>query len=512
MRKKKSENIWLFIAGLSWNIFRFSSSYNILSMDSFGATRQKMIYDRAEHPLLFTGMPKSALCAWQRINMKRAAGIVALAWLGATSSIRVNAEVPSNAVVFTHVTVIDVTGTSNLTNVTVECIGNRIKEVGEDGSLSIPQNARVIDADGKFLIPGLWDMHVHLGNATEAALPVLIASGVTGVRDMGSPSFETLRRWRVEALTGDRTGPRIVAAGPILDGGTPDPTRMIVRNEAEARRAVDYLAECGVDFIKVHEHLSRETYFAIADEARKLNLPFAGHVPTDPNKYLVSGMEASAAGQKCLEHLFGIPFPFQRDGDLSGLFEAFRRNGTWVDPTLTRIWSQAHLNELVGKDDPRLKYVAPALRQFWAEQVRGISITTNVTINVTIPTKILKWRLADVKALNAAGIPLLAGTDLGGPYVFPGDLHKELELLVEAGLSPLEALRTATINPARYLGWQEQLGSVEKGKLADLVLLDANPIEDVRNTTKINAVVFNGRLLDRKALDQLLAGVEAAVK
>jgi Amidohydrolase family len=135
------------------------------------------------------------------------------------------------------------------------------------------------------LIPGLWDMHVHLGNAAEAALPLLVASGITGVRDMGSPSFEVLRRWRTEALAGLRVGPRIVAAGPILDGGAPDSNRLTVRNEFEARRAVDHLAEVGVDFIKVHEHLSRETYFAIADEARKLNIVFAGHVPTGKEGY-----------------------------------------------------------------------------------------------------------------------------------------------------------------------------------------------------------------------------------
>lgn len=411
---------------------------------------------------------------------------------------RRDAREQTTPITITHVAVVDVVAGASKPDMTVVIVGNRISYVGPGKEASIPVDARAVDGRGKFLIPGLWDMHVHLGNATEAALPVFVASGVTGVRDMGSPSFETLRRWRVEALSGQRVGPRIVAAGPILDGGAPDPTRLIVRDEAEARRAVDYLAGVGVDFIKVHEHLSRETYFAIADEARRLDIPFAGHVPVGENGYLVSGIEASDAGQKCLEHLFGIPFPFQRSGPLTELLLTLRRNGTWVDPTLTTIWSRAHVNELAAAQDPRLKYVAPALKQFWDGQVRGFSA------DATVPTKILQWRIADVKELYDAGVPLLAGTDVGFPYVFPGDVHKELELMVGAGLHPSDALRTATINPARYLGREAEMGSVEKGKLADLVLLDANPLEDIRNTRQVRAVVLNGRFFDRAQLDAML--------
>ena len=269
---------------------------------------------------------------------------------------------------------------------------------------------------------------------------------------------------------------------------------------------MDYLAEVGVDFIKVHEHLSRESYFAIADKARKLDITFAGHVPTGNDGYIVSGIEASNAGQKCLEHLFGIPFPFQRKEPLSELFATLRRNGTWVDPTLTAIWSSAHVHELAAQNDPRLKYVAPALKQFWEQQRNGFSKDR------TIPLEIYQWRIADVKSLYEAKVPLLAGTDVGFAYVFPGDLHKELELLVEAGLSLIDALRTATINPARYLQRENDLGTIDKGKLADMVLLDANPLDDIRNTRKINSVIFNGRLFDHQALAQLLSDVEAATK
>jgi imidazolonepropionase-like amidohydrolase len=243
--------------------------------------------------------------------------------------------------------------------------------------------------------------------------------------------------------------------------------------------------------------------FAIADEANKLNIPFAGHVPSRDTGFIVSGVEASDAGQNCLEHLFGIPFQVARDPSRSALFAALRRNGTWVDPTLITFWSRAHIQELSAKQDPRLKYVAPSLKQFWDEQVRSFST------NSKIPTMMLEWRTQDVKTLYDQGVPLLAGTDLGCCYVFPGDLPKELAHLVQAGLPPAAALRAATSNAARYLGREHELGTVEKGKLADLVLLDGNPLEDIGNVEKVNAVVLNGRLFDRKALDGLLAQAEA---
>ena len=339
-------------------------------------------------------------------------------------------------------------------------------------------------------------MHVHLGNATEASLAMLVASGVTGVRDMGSPSFETLRRWRVESMAGLRVGPRIVSSGPILDGGAPDSNRIIVHDEDEARRAVRQLAEVGVDFIKVHEHMSREVYFAIADEATKLGLSFAGHVPATDMSFTVTGIEASNAGQKSLEHLFGIPFP--GDKSMPVLIETLRRNNTWVVPTLIVFWNRAHFRELAARTDPRDEFVAPALKQFWGMSTQGWSGAA------TFPEKLLAWRKAGVSELHKAGIPLLAGTDLGFPYVYPGDLPRELEHLVEAGLSPAAALSAATWNAARFFGRERELGTVETGKLADLVILDANPLADIRNVKSVYAVILNGRYFDRKSLDDSL--------
>jgi hypothetical protein len=304
----------------------------------------------------------------------------------------VAAQTQPDASVITNVTIIDVTEAKPQLQMCVLILGNRISQIVPCAHLSIPKDSKVVDGRGKFLIPGLWDMHVHLGNATEGALPMLLASGVTGVRDMGSPSFETLRRWRVEILAGERVGPRIVAAGPILDAGVPDSNRWMVRNEAEARRAVDYLAQVGVDFIKVHEHLDRKTYFAIADEANRVGLTFAGHVPVNPDGdgFAVSGIEASNAGQKSLEHMFGIPFP--GDDSIPELMATLNKNGTWVDPTLRVLWNRVHFHELAAQKDPRLSYIAPALKQFWEGQ------TDQWTADSEIPEMLLQFRLAGLLA------------------------------------------------------------------------------------------------------------------
>jgi len=274
-----------------------------------------------------------------------------------------------------------------------------------------------------------------------------------------------------------------------------------VRTEAEARRAVDALATSGVDFIKVHEHLGRETYFAAAAEARRLGVPFAGHIPSGDLAPLVTAIEASEAGQACIEHLNFVPFG--EEGLSPDVSAAFRRNGTWVDPTLSPYWVRAHQGAPGTEEGPTSRYVAPSLKRRWAAQREGWAKGPGGDFYKAL----LRGRMAAVRALRDAGVPLLAGTDVGFPSICPGSgLHDELGHLVEAGLTPMEAIRAATSEAARYLGREKELGTVEPGKRADLVLLDADPLADLRHSRRIRAVVLNGRLFDRGELDGLLAG------
>jgi imidazolonepropionase-like amidohydrolase len=421
---------------------------------------------------------------------------------------QVKSTAQSQPLVFVRVTVIDMTGAKPKPEMTVIVIGNRISTIGKTGKVRLPKNAQVIDGTGKFLIPGLWDMHVHLEiSGKEESFPMYLANGVTGVRDMGG-DLDSIRKWRQQSALGNLLAPRIVAAGPILDGKTPFAPRfrVTVENAVEAKQAVDSLKNHGVDFIKVHNFLSKEAYFAIADEAKKQGLPFAGHVP-----FSVTATEASNAGQKSIEHLSGLPTTYD-DEKAKILFALFVKNRTWQCPTLITLRAVAFLNDGDFTNDARIKYIPPSVKESWDFQINTFFKSRTPEAIAAAKTSV-NGNIREVGAMRRAGVEFMAGTDVGFPYVFPGfSLHDELALLVRAGLTPMETLQTATRNPAKYLDLLESLGTVEKGKIADLVLLEANPLADISNTKQIAAVVFNGRYISKEARERVLANVEADVK
>lgn len=443
---------------------------------------------------------------------------------------------------FTHVTVIDVTGAPSKTNMTVIVTGNHITDVGRTGKVRIPKNAQVIDASGKFLIPGLWDMHIHsfTDNGWEWLFPLLIANGVTGVRELGTRlPFERIKQIRRETLEGKILGPRYGAmTAKILDGpGSQIPPSTVVETADEARSFVREYKQQGMDFIKVYNFLSREVYLAIIDEAKRQKIPVAGHVP-----FSMTASEVSKLGQISIEHFTDIFLSCSRDEDAlreqrrqelakgvtlrpaspletraaatydeqkaAALAAGFRRNGTWWCPTI--ILSGTVPAERRREGDSRLKYIPTPTRETWRN---AFDVSIRNIPNADDRKMRYQRKLEIVGLMHRAGVRLLAGTDAPNPYVFPGfGLHEELELLVQAGLSPFEALQTATVNPAKFLGKEKEIGTIEKGKLADLVLLEANPLENINNTQRISAVVVNGRYLSQEELRKLLAEVEVAAK
>src|SRR5688572_2908496 len=409
---------------------------------------------------------------------------------------------------------------------TVVIRAGRILTIGHTGSVRVPGNAQVLSARGKFLIPGLWDMHAHTGPwGRDTGLSLYIANGITGIRDMGG-ELETIQKWRGEIALGTTIGPRIFAAGRIVDGPTPDwPFRITVRNPDESRKAVRSLKQGGADFVKVHARLSRESYFAIADEAKKQGMSFAGHIP-----WTVRAAEASDAGQKSIEHLNESqllidcsskqvdakrgPGGLQQYIDTydeekcRALMDRFRRNGTWQVPTLVTLRTLGYLADEDYTRSPLMKYLPKEMKEFW-QAFMEMFMNRRTKDEWDTAKRVFRKDLEVVGAMQRAGVGLLAGTDAAVPSLFPGfSLHDEVALLVQAGLSPMEALQAATRNPATYLGLLESLGTVEEGKFADLVLLNANPLQEIRNTQRIHAVVAGGRLLDRKTLDRILSQVE----
>jgi imidazolonepropionase-like amidohydrolase len=441
-----------------------------------------------------------------------------------------SAQTPPASHVLDDVTVVDVATGSLEPHMTVAIVGDRIAAVGKKGTIATPGGAAVVDGRGTFLIPGLWDMHVHtvfgdwFPGGKEVALPLFVANGVTGVRDMGG-ELEVLLGWRKEIERGSLVGPRMVVSGPMLDGPEPRfPSSIPVASPEDGRRAVSELKRRGADFVKLQSLMTAEAVAAILDQARKSGIPVAGHVPD-----AVRARDASSAGQKSFEHLIGIfegsstrEDEFLKGGKGPGKFlESFdaarfaelvailARNRTWQCPTL--VWERGG-SLLDARDlahDPLARY-APASwkdgtwKRFTDEILKGNAD------DLATRRRFVEKEQELVSAMHRAGVPFLAGTDTAaGVYVFPGfSLHEELELFVSAGFTPREALETATTHPARFLGMEDRLGSVERGKIADLVLLDANPLDDIRNTRKIRAVVANGRLFTRSDLDALLRKVE----
>jgi len=434
------------------------------------------------------------------------------------------------------VTVIDATGAPAKAEQTVTIEGNRISQVGYAKKVHAPKGAQIVNGRGLYVIPGLWDMHVHVWE-TDRTFPMFIANGVLGVRNMGG-HLDELKRWRAAVVSGDLLGPHMVICGPLVDGLNPSHPdhAVVVHDPAEGRAIVDSLKQSGVDFIKVFDNLTPDEYYAIAEESKKVGLPFVGHLPQG-----IWASDASTAGQLSIEHLFGSLEESSKNFDqivhlndsppaspaenaeraltlmklevdgydperLKHLADLFVKNGTWQVPTLVARRIVPFLNDESIVNDPRLVYISQKDRKEWND-LRDRLMKSNPPEFWTLHRAAYQEELTITHEYHRDGVSLLGGTDAGGPpFVFPGfDLHNELAALVDAGFTPMEALQSVTLRAAQFLGRTDDFGTVANGKAADLVLLDANPLDDIHNTRKIHAVVYQGKYLDRAALDALLA-------
>ena len=410
-----------------------------------------------------------------------------------------------------NVTVVDVIQGSLNPSQTLLIAGDRIVAVGPVDRVNVPNGAEIVEASDSYLIPGLIDMHVHAlwhPSVPPTFLPLFVANGVTTVRDMGG-ALELLREHRRSAADrSDRsfTSPRVIAAGAILDG--PEPVQqdisLAISTAEQAVDAVDSVAAAGADFVKVYTLLPAGAWEAVVSAAEGRGLPVSGHVP-----YEVGPIAASEAGMRTIEHLVTELGGFCTPDDpasCAAAVMAFRDNGTWHVPTLVT-QGQTEATALCG--DPRLRFLPPAVLEYWFDGELAPSVCDTAS-GAPVPFEPeLPAEAQLVRVLHEAGIPLLAGTDAGVPYALPGySLHDELDLLVEAGLSPSEALRAATWEAARALGRDHELGTIRPDHVADLVLLSRNPLEDIKNTRHIEAVVLNGRWFGRDSLDAVLAKAE----
>lgn len=428
------------------------------------------------------------------------------------------------------VTLIDVNGARSLPDMSVVIEEGRVQAIGPASAVTVPAGARVVSGRGKFLIPGLWDAHVHLTVGGPQILPLFVAYGVTSVRDLGG-RFDDLRTMRARVDSGALVGPRILTSGPVLEGaawmqaayqiappGSPiwvDGPRVIV-SRANAERVVDSLVTAGVDFVKAR-NVWGDDFLALAAATERAGIPLASH---NPNR--VDMVDAAGAGLDSFEHAESIwgDFDTLSVPARQRMFERVARTGALVVPTLMGdvglvVSSDSAiatvLADTFGMLDVRNRSLPAPMRRAWRE-------ATEVRRKYgAYPAGTFERITSEVRAMHKAGIPMLAGTDVGSiPRVYAGSsLHEELELLVrEGGLSPMEALQSATRNPPRFFGPRHAPPANDPlavGAVADLVLLDADPLADIGNVRTIFAVVLRGRLFDRAALDALIAGTEREV-
>jgi imidazolonepropionase-like amidohydrolase len=399
-------------------------------------------------------------------------------------------------IVIETVTVIDVATGQRLPNVTVLIREGKI--VQADSRVAIPPESIRVNGAGKFLIPGLWDMHTHHQASGTSSLDLFVAKGVVGTRDMGG-DLDFILPLRDRVNRGELLGPEIISAGPILDDAPQFPFRLRVTNGDEARKAVRELKARGVDFFKVHDHTPRDAFFAIAEESARLGLPFAGHVPIG-----VTIDEAASSGMKSIEHLSNYQVFRECSGKelyskagCEALFKKLAANGVWQTPTMA--FFQMIPAMFSGAAPDHVEYASDSLKALWEGNTKGSKLSES---DLDFFRQNGRASLEAIHDLHNSGNRLLAGCD----GIVPGFcLHDELEWFTKAGLSALEALQTATINPARFLGRENTQGTIEVGKSGDVVLLDADPLADVRNVRRVAAVVVRGRLIQKSEIDHIIS-------
>jgi hypothetical protein len=436
----------------------------------------------------------------------------------------------------TGATIIDIRDGSRTSDTVIVIDSGKIAAVGRAGETQIPSGARIVDARGKYVIPGLWDVHTHIQNQRELEIffPLFIAHGVVGIRDMDGlfPSEFKALGSKQEYV------PQVVASGKAVAGPTP-------AGAADAS-IVDELADKGVDYIKIYSLVPRRRFLAIAARAKERGLHIAGHIPIS-----VTALEASDAGLRTMEHLWEIyinastreselraerlaaldkpmsiaerelVFAFPpvepllstwSDEKASALFGTLAADQVWQTPTLlpNAVRAPALSNDPSFWNDPNLALMPRHWVDAWRPErnqfMAGVP-AAEVPYYRERMEAAYRAQLELTRRMHEAGVGFLAGTDTSNwNFTVPGiSLHDELARFVDAGFTPLQALQTATINPAKYLGIDGETGTIEPGKRADLLILDADPTETIANTKRIFAVVLRGSLIDRNELDSILA-------
>ncbi len=427
----------------------------------------------------------------------------------------------------------------------------RIKTMAPAGSRDWNPGLASFNAEGKYLIPGLWDMHAHPDDPEvwrldpeithqDQLMPQFVLNGVTGIRDMAG-SLALVQRWRRLGAQGDLIVPKIFACGPLLDGPSPMWDGSVgIKDSNQVKPVVDSLIQAGADFLKVYSLLPRDLYFKLSEYASEKGITMVGHVPLE-----VLPSEAAASGMKSQEHLLeilqecssikedvangtidygGIKDRFDQylyrqnlmldtfdEKRLATLIEVFLKHDTWHTPTLSMWYKNAWFEQELVADADLWPFLPPYLKKYWTVELNDHLKYRDNKAFLALKRRLYEYYEKIVRSLHSSGVKLLAGTDVGAnPLCWPGvGVHNELQALVAAGISPEEALKTATINPALFLEIEKEYGSVEEGKIADLVLLEANPLQNIEAVRGVWGVIKDGVFYNSQVRSQKLEEIKA---
>ncbi|HET6837526.1 MAG TPA: amidohydrolase family protein [Gemmatimonadales bacterium] len=434
-------------------------------------------------------------------------------------------QTPDSIVAFVDVTVVPMDRERTIPHTTVVVQGDRILTIGPAAKVTPPTGAARVDGKGKFLLPGLAEMHAHIpggqvpDSVVERTLFLYVAGGITTIRGMlGHPSHLELR---ARAARSDLISPAIYTSGPSLNGNSVPTVQAALAAVAEQKAA-------GYDFLKIHPGITREVFDSLSAAARRADIRLAGHVPLD-----VGLQRALDARYASIDHLDGyVEAMVRRNSPVSpeqsqmfgfnlgehldttrlrSLVQATRATGVWNVPTQTlmeNLSPSVRLDALARR--PEMRFVPPATQAEWAQVKRTILSETGSSAASAERTMETRRRL--IRALHAGGAGLLLGSDAPQIYNVPGySIHRELEALVAAGLTPYQALETGTRNVAVFFGTSAQTGTIAVGKRADLVLLDDNPLRDIRNTTRRAGVMVRGRWLPQADIQTRLDAIAKSI-
>lgn len=464
-------------------------------------------------------------------NTMKYGGLLLLILLSCSDSRKYKVDI-----LITSASLIEVSSGNILEGKVIAIAGDTIHSVFDEALLGAYSAHTVIDAEGKFIIPGLWDVHMHFGGGdsliqeNKNLLNLYLAQGITTVRDCAADLSRSVLQWRGEIANGTLLGPTIFTSGPKLEGyKSVWVGDLEIGTTEELIYAVDSLQHMHVDFIKITDNtLSPELYLKALAEAKKRGIKTSGHIP-----FSLSIAQVSTAGLGSVEHLtYLLKAGSTREREVSGAFAAgkityrdalpllvdsyservadsvFRlmaQNETAVTPTLTISKTLAYLDHDDHASDDYLNYIGPGLRKTYVGRVERAARDDAQAIEMR--HRVYEKSKSILKQVHTSGIMILAGTDAGylNSFVYPGiSLHQELAQFAEAGLTPLQALQTSIINGPKFLGKTDRFGDIQPGHQADVVILNANPLNDIRVTQNIFGVITRGKWLDRATLDELL--------